>query len=488
MANNKVRSSLTRAWFILNRVSPDHVPSYKGRLKFGDWTESFGDITRVEEPDPNKLDSFIVVDTIRGEEDQVTFELQGRLPMQASYLMEVAKLNCTFDIQAHVGLCKNPKEYDGGWEKIYHFSEVRPTSYGLENFGAIESGERNPTNETLEVSAEDVFEIVRLDFADVVPAGTTLPIVDISTYGQKECTECEENLVGCDTVFAVSTVALSDDALILFTDDAWSTSGSTNPTAFLGDPNHIISSGSYVYVTSTTDTNVYFADAEDIVLGTDVWDTIAISDAVISLDASSATSLWLGTTDGTVEVIESNTVTRVYQVFTATTDVADIAVWDDENVLVVAAGNLVSYTVDNGATWNDLTGPSVGNDLTRCEMISDKIFLVADDNGDLFETHNAGLTWSQLSLSGAPSAITKIRMVNNAVGYISGANAGATAGIAWRTTNGGNSWYQLPASGHGNALPTNTAINSLAVCPGAVNLVYMAGGNTGPTGVIIKGR
>ena len=56
----------SRVFLIEGRARPDHRPTYMVQAKAGGVSQSFGDIEKIEVPDPNQYDHFTEVGTIRG--------------------------------------------------------------------------------------------------------------------------------------------------------------------------------------------------------------------------------------------------------------------------------------------------------------------------------------------------------------------------------------------------------------------------------------
>ena len=134
----------------------------------------------------------------------------------------------------------------------------------------------------------------------------------------------------------------------------------------------------------------------------------------------------------------------------------------DESVgLAVGASNTVLYTVDGGAHWNTLTGPTGGADLMCCEIFDDHRAWVGDSDGDLFYTDvlrvgMIGGDWAQRILP-LPTGATDISEINDImfvrdsgvstndhVGFLAVRwHIGAESvyyGAIYRTFNGGNDW------------------------------------------------
>ena len=186
------KSSDIRVWFIENRANPANDPTYQGLMRFNDPSQSLGDVTKIEVPDPNQAGRFIEIDEIQGAEERVSFGIMGRYPRSVtSDMKRLAEKRCQLDIQAHLGRCRDPQDFNSGWEKVIFFEGTKLTNYSIENFGAIESGEDNPTNESADTNAALWYERVRLNFAERATADTFNEVVAVVVCDDNECGDCD---------------------------------------------------------------------------------------------------------------------------------------------------------------------------------------------------------------------------------------------------------------------------------------------------------
>lgn len=485
MSNSSiVKNSFVRAWIIKNGALPNHAPNYQGRLKFGDWSQSFGDLTRIEEPDETRFDSFNIVDTVRGAADFVTFDLEGRMPMGKSTLLELAKLGCLFDVQAHIGQCADPRLYDNNWKKLLVFEDARATEIGVANFGALTTDERDAANETIQVSAERVYEVLPLTLSDVMPNSITNLVVDVAVYGQRECTECEEsNIPGCDTVFVLAdnAASASAQAQIIFSDDGFATSGSTIVPATPANPIAIEVVGLYLFVLLEGEADIWYAYIPDVLNGTETWATITGPGPDLqSVHSSSPTIAWVGDSSGNLHKISQLAFTDTWDL--SSNAILDVYSLDDQYVLAIDEEE-VHYTTNGGLSFTTVD-PGVASLHLCCAIVDKNNWMLGTESGDLFYSVDGGVTWSEKVLTVPAGQLSAIAPVTKSVVYLVGMNSGSTAGIVYRSTNGGNSWKVLPDI-VGN-MPTNMAFGKAAVCRNDPNLLYVGGVNA-TTGVIIKG-
>jgi hypothetical protein len=101
------KTANTRVFLIEGGARPDHAPSYKSCLRMMAVSQGFGDIERIECPDPFNYGKFIEKAQIKGATERPTTSLEGRYPHDMlSDLMKLARKGCAFDVQLHTGACR----------------------------------------------------------------------------------------------------------------------------------------------------------------------------------------------------------------------------------------------------------------------------------------------------------------------------------------------------------------------------------------------
>lgn len=130
-------------------------------------------------------------------------------------------------------------------------------------------------------------------------------------------------------------------------------------------------------------------------------------------------------------------------------------------VVAVGGANVVLYSANDGASFSLVTGPSVGNDLLVVQVLSEDDWIIGDDAGDIFYTHDAGSTWSTGSFPGSGAgSITGLAFYKNntAFGVLCHKNA-TPNGKVYRTTDGGVTWEQTTLTGY----PTCVQVDACAL-------------------------
>jgi photosystem II stability/assembly factor-like uncharacterized protein len=487
-------SGYSRVWLIENLAAPGHVPQYQGLMKIGDPSWGRGDVTRVEVPSDVAYDEFEQVAEVKGETDNPSFSLMGRYPMELSTMLNLTRRGCPLDVQAHLGKCRDPRDFNAGWEKVAIFERARITNYSIENFGALGSDERAPTNETADLSSRDWYEVLRLTFQEQGGAVVTREIISIDVCDRVQCGDCGDVSDGCQRVLATQVASGATPGTapaVVYSSDGGATWAGVNITTLLGNENPSDSEcvGGNFIVISNTDESLHYAKITDILTGTPTWNQVTHGfvfgqggNAIVSADVDHT---WIAADSGYIYFTSDPTQGVSVQEagnLTAQT-LNDVDALDENIVVAVGNSNVVLATDNGGITWRLITGPVVGQALYSVAIKDQYTWLVGVGNGTLWYTDDEGVTWTQINLPITGARVDDIKFSTRSVGYLSLRVTGSYARIL-RTINGGESWYVLP-EGPGT-IPNNTRLNQVAVCNDA-NVVFGGGLASGGTdGIIVK--
>lgn len=500
MTGDIVQSGYSRPWLIKGGAGPAGELVYLACAKAGDPSWGQGDVTKIECPDPDQRDAFIEVAEIQGAQERVTTSLMMRYGFDASLLLDMIRSRCGFDFQVHIGKCTNPREYGPtGWQKIQVYPLSRFTSYSLENLGAIESGERNPTNEMVDISAKLMYEILRISFAEQAASTVVREIVSIDVCDSIACAdgECGPASNGCQKVFAVMLgTGATPGTLpaVLYSKDGGATWASVDINTMFSNetPTDSDCMGSYLVILSTTSNSLHYATTANITGGAASPFGETISGFVAggtpeAIWAATARHAWIVANLGYVYFVSDPTVSvSVQDAGQATTqNLRAVHGSSTSHVVAVGALNAIIRTT-NGSTWGALTGPAVGVGLNTVWVNSLYEWIIGDAAGSMWYTADAGVSYTAVDLPlSTISAIDKIAADPRYPGVLYAAvRIGGTARIL-RSTAGGLSgtWYVLPENA--GAIPDNDRINDLAVC--GPNIVWGAGlGANASDGIIVK--
>lgn len=494
------KSSDSRVW-ILKPLGPAAQLSYMGCYKIGDPSWSFGDVTRVECPDENEAGQFVVVDKIRGAVDSPTTSIMGRYPRDISTLLEIARARCDFELQALFGACKNKNDYNNSWTdggKIVDFMAAAITQWSAENFGALSSDENNPTNETAEVSGDEIFEVVPVTVTEKAQTTVARELVSVTICDTPNCGgDCGDYSPGCNKVFAVQVgvgATPGTKPSVVYSDDGGATWASTDiDTMFSNEtPGKGRCMGDYFIIPSPTSVSMHYAELADILAGTETWQEstagYVAGGAPRRVWVANSVLAYVAGTGGYIYKITGPAATAVVLdagVATAQT-LNDIHGSDSLHVVAVGAANAVVYT-ENGADWQAVTGPAAGVALNCVWAWNEKTWLVGTAAGELYYTTDRGTNWTEIDLPIALVAVDAIAFsMNGRIAWLSG-RIGASEGQMLRSTGFGaeGTWRVLPDTS--TTIPASDRINDIAACEDNANLAYGAGlGSDASDGFLVK--
>jgi hypothetical protein len=478
-----LQSSKSRVFIMEGRARGDHVPSYESCLRVTGVSRNYGDVESVECPDPSNYGAFIEVAQIKGATERATTTLEGRYALELrSTLLRLANEGCSVDVQLHLGECTDPSAFNT-FKKSLVLENVLLTTFGTDDLGALESGDNAVVNETADISAEGLYEILPLAFASQAGTIITNELVDVVICDSKQCGECEVESDGCQRIYALSIAAggsPSTPADIVFTINgggAWY-AHDIDTLGVAENPDALDCVGDYLVVVSNDSASLHYALKSEFNSYTDPAFTEETTGFVAGGEPNDIFSTGrhafiVG--DGGYIYETSDPTSGVTALDTGSASNTDdlLCVYARSSQSAIAGGKngAIVYT-ENGTNWTGATRPvGVGVNINTCWMKSASEWWVGTSGGELWYTLDKGVTWTPKGFSGSSAGtVTDIVFATDSVGYASHYTA-SNVGRLLRTYDGGYSWNLMPESG---TLPANDRINALAFC-GDANIVVGAG-------------
>ena len=493
------KTANTRVFLIDGRARPDHVPSYESCLRMMGVTQGYGDIERIECPDPYKYGGFIEMGQIRGSTERPTTSLEGRWPQDMlSTMLDLARRGCAFDVQLHTGLCQDPSSFND-YDKVLILEGAYLTNYSTDDLGALSSGDNAVINESADLSAADAYEVVPLAVASRAASIVTNEVIDAVICDSVSCGDCEDESSGCEKIYAITKAAGGsagtspdivysiDGGATWYAHDIEELTDAQDGSAVdcLGDYVVVVSAdaGSLVYVLKSELDGITDPDWTEVTTGfvvggepNDIWSTGSYA-FIVGNDG-----YVYGTSDATLGV-----------------DVLDAGSADPDNLwcvhgtsetFAVAAGEngSIVFTVD-GEIWSASPSSPVGVGVTINTVWakSSTEWWVGCSNGRMYYTLNQGVTWTEKTFSGSGAgSVRDIVFSTDSVGFMTHSTA-VPHGRIFRTIDGGQSWKLIPEKT--GSMPANDYFNALAYCTTNANLVYGVGlADDGTDGIIIVGQ
>lgn len=499
MANNNykpLQTGYSRVFLIAGRARPDHAPEYYSSLKMAGISQAFGDVTKIEIPDPDNFGKFIEVDRIRGAIERASFSLVGRYAAAIkSRMIELANGGCAFDIQLNLGECTDPSGANIFTKKVIS-EDCLMTNHSTDDLGALESGESAVVNETGEISASTYYEVLPLNYVARADNIVTNQVNDVKLFDTSSCGSCSVESDGCQVYIACTEKAGGSSGTMpdaLFTKDGGATwiAHDIDTLTSAQDADSIAGMGDYIVAVSGDVIGLHYALLSDFRDGLDPAFTLVSTGFVAAKFGRHIFSLgrkaFIVGAGGYVYWSEDPTAgVTVLDAGAATTQQLNFVHAYDENHAVAVGNSGVVIFTTNRTSWGLAPAAPVGygKNLTSVYMKSNSEWWVTVDDGTVFYTLNSGKTWTRKTMPGtSPTKMDHIIFAGNTVGYATGVVA--SHGRVYRSFDGGYSWVVEPKTG---SMPLSDEFLRLAACKYNVNTVVAVGlGDNAVDGVIVTG-
>lgn len=491
--SNIARNDLSRAFLFKNGIDVcQPTYTYFPCLGVDALTQDFGDVTRIECPDPYNFGRYIEVGNVGGEISRMTTTLTTRLSRkELSLFREFAVKGCGFDLHLHFGLCQKPNDFNA-FDKMLIFEDVFVTSYGTDALSALQSADRETIMETIDITIGRYTEIVPLTYAQRAanffdPRQT---LGGITYAGNNSCgADCDNASDGCEILFTVT-----QDGKLLRSVDAGQTWQESIHTWQLGDA--IIGPG---YLNGT----VFGFTSGGIIPG---YTIVSLEDALAdngysnvdipglsapiyfnSLDVGISKAIVTSFLPGFAAVITDPV--QGFDEFYSVSGIAKVKFRTGSNsALMCGLGVLISY-IDGEFTSYNLTGSLLdGKELVIAYPLSDTKFLVGDDNGNLYCSTDATdiNSWTEIKHPYSNSAtryVREIQMIHPHIIYVSVELRGMLISY-----DGGASFNILNSVAQKSDLTFLTTIEKIIPCESDINKMFLQGRNSaGSNGVVFEG-
>lgn len=487
-----------RLFFLEGDGDPEVVPSYEGYAIIARPTWSFGDITTHYVQSPIGRRRYTIIGKTSGAETPPEMPVSAMYRQSLSKWLRLGQQKCDHGLQAHIGTCGLPTDYNGGYEKILVLEKARIRSWGLDgNLGSNAPGDEGTVNEDVPFVGEIMYEIKKFDlFAQLGSLTTTRPIVGGVIADSVSCGgECGTASDGCSVVVAVSSSTVGSPgapATVYYTTDG-STPQTDTVSTMLSTENAdgVGFDGNNIVVLSSASDGIHYKPIADLIAGSGSW--TKVTTGLVSTKGPTAIfvagprDIFIAGLGGYVYHSSNLTsgVTVLQSGGLTTEDLISIHGVDDQHVVVVGANNTVLITVD-GETFASVTGPAPAVDLNKVWMVNTKKSFVAGADGFLYYTKNGGTTWAQSGFSGQGSGeVTAVTFATNDVGFMTHTTVG-NVGRIFKTIDGGASWTILPEIAGGPSVPSHRRIYDILACD--QNTFHAVGtSSSGNAGMWIKG-
>lgn len=467
-ADQIVVQSTLRFFYQPGGACPSNAVKYGGRdgqfLNIEEATNPVRNIDTISVQDPKTPGRFLRVGRNRSAPDfptaSVTFlQRRGFVPEQ---LVRIRQEATTY--YAVSGETQDLTDFLQGWTnyvKIYSYGEVTEVSEGG---GSWDSGEQ--VEDSLDHTFEYIYTIGPLVMSEKASAQVLSEVVDLA-YGSfgngYTAVYSVINEVGASAGASPSVVYRTKDT------GNW-TQVYINGAVAADVPHGIAVIGSYLVVIFDNGTTggYYYAS-----INPDTGVPGAFSKVTSGFVTSKAPKgIWapdsrsgfivgeggyvykIKTVPGGVEVVDAGIAT--------TEQLNRIDGTGGGTMVAVGESDAIIVSTDRGRSWT--AAPAVtggGNGLDALAVVSEKIWWLGDDGGDLYYTEDGGNTWTNSGVMGSTIAtVQDIKFPTAEVGYVLAATSGPAA-VLYTTYDGGNTW--TTAEPRISSTPTADRFNRIAI-------------------------
>lgn len=481
---NKAANFESRAFVFKDGIyACGKAPAYFECVAVDALSQDRGDITEPECYSPYRYGEFEKLTSFSGELSRLTTTLTTYMSRaSASDFLKFFKDDCPFDLHIHFGSCQNPSDFDQ-FDKAIILTDVRPTSFSTEALMTLASGDKALIQESIDVSAREMIELINLQYSEVastvtVDGGFVKGIVaDTKTCGGA----CATSSDGCQVQFAVTS-----DGFLYYSQDGGLTWAAQEVIDIDVETTSIPIDLMFVgesLVIVTDDDLLYVADRDSFLLSPSsaTWDVLDVSG---SIAASAADGLY---NDGVIvgdagvvlglNIYKEVTVLHNGNVTSENLSSVDVSF---NTILAGGANGALIYSSNDGETWSLVTSPT-SDDITSVLVKNNKNWIIGTATGELWCTDNEGLTWTAASYPGSTTATTPITSLVSPMSHIVYMLQGNRV---IRSVNGGHSWKTEPSNSK-KPFPTITKASIIA-CADNINTLTVVGTNAA-TGSIVLG-
>lgn len=465
-----IQSGQARVFIQEDGISPLNKYVYYGQVQLEKSSLDLGKVTPVWLPSPLQRNRWRIVDRIRS---APTLGKTGFTAHADRYLRDVwwklKDRGCTFNLQVVLGECQRPDQIQQ-WDSRLFFKNVVLESLNVTELNVLDGSNNMETDLSGDMSFEDAIPLRQMTFESQASATLLSEILDGLWYDVPQCGSCGPASDGCQKLFLLSLANAGSPGLssqIYYSIDGGTTFSALDiPTLGGLSGSRMAGMGDKLVVISQAKANHQWILFSDVLAGSPNW--VAVSSGYVATKGPRAIyernvdQAWIAGAGGYIYYLTDPTVPVVVSTDNSLTtqDLNDIH-GVGRTVVAVGNSNVVMYSSSEGNSWQLLTGPAVGQNLTSIWCISQNVWFVGTNNGKLYFTIDFGATWTQINF-GTVSVINDIQFADDTVGYMSVEVTPGNARV-YRTLDSGYSWQYQASSVVG--FPTNwNRINVVLPC------------------------
>lgn len=492
-------TGMSRVFLAEGRLRVDHAPEYFSCYRAQAVSKGFGDVTDIECPDPERPGAYIKIGQYQAGDERATVTLEGRYAVDLrSRMLQLGTKKCPLDVVIHFGDCEDLSDFNN-FKKALYLVDAQLTSYDTEDLGSLQSEDTAPVNETVEVSARLIYDIISLTFAKKAEDIVTNEVLDVVICDEVSCGNCAEESGGCEKVFAVTKAAggspgtppdvvfTLDGGLVWYAHDIDTLLTTEDPTGV-----HCVSG--YLVVVSNDAGSESYVDLDELD-GIQDPAFIEVTTGFVTggepnaIDSVGTKAFIVGDNGYIYQMTDPTSGVTVLDAGVATTSkLLDVDMLN-RNFAVVVGNDGVIIVCEDGETWQlaESSPVGVGVPINAVLVLSKNIWLIGLSNGTLYYTLDGGENWTLKGFPGSGSgSVADLVKASDEVLYMSHTTA-AGVGRVLASFDAGHSWVVLPQDV--GLMPKADAFNALAACEADPELLVAVGlDDDGSDGIIVVGK
>ena len=447
-ADEIVQMQHIRGFIQFGEAGPENDLEYYGKSGQYFFVESVSDpetgsISPVNMPDPMRRKKWRLVGREYSPPDLpsyslILYEKHGRVPRA------LGRIGCEFNLFLTVGRCKDPSDFDRGWQDYLHVLEggvVSDKDHGTR----MSMTDDTPVTSTVTVTLADEYAIGPLGFGPQASVLVTTEVID-GTYGIPDACEGCQDGIGRQYVVQKAFAGSPAAAAKVFykTEDLDWTALPISGIGIAATPVAIRVVGSYLLVLVKSEGAYYYSEINDLTgIPSSSWTKVATgfdaggppNDILIA----SPTEIFIVGDAGFI--YRSTSIPAGVSIVDAGSATSEnlLRIKGNEEVIVATGANGAAIkSIDAGLTFASITTPSTVL-VQALEVVTALRFWIGDSTGHVWWTKNGGLSWHAVILGTQIVAIQDISFATRASGFILGTSSSPQSYV-FATQNGGVTW------------------------------------------------
>lgn len=402
-----------------------------------------GSINPIQMPDPSRRRAWRLVGREYTPPDLSTYSLimyekHGRVPRA------LGKIGCEFNLFLSVGRCKDPSNFDTGWQDYLHILEGGVVS-DKDHGNRTSMTDDTPASSTLTVTLADEYAVGPLSFGPQAATNVATEVID-GTYGLPDA--CD----GCSNGVARRYLLLKADGgspaaapkVVYKTEYADWTDLAISGIGVAATVSAIRFMGNFLVVLSPSEDAYYYTEVNDVTgVPGSTWSKVTTG----FVAAGSPNDIYVQSPSEAIIVGDLGYIYRltdlgsgvtVVDSGSATSDNLTRVDGIDEVVVAVGANGACVRSINSGLSFAAVT-TGLTDDITALSVVSALRHWVGTDAGEVWWTKTGGAIWSEKTFGVTLAAVHDINFITRAVGFIAATTTGPQA-LVLATQNGGVSW------------------------------------------------